>query len=211
MSPRTPTKRRTAVVSLVLLFGGGVAVFILGHRLHSDTAEAVGNWVGVGAGLAGLWLTWVAYRDSADRNAVGWEAAREADGLAAAVRAQWDNEAIIRQINDPLPLPVRWEPADPSLAVDWASLERLASEGAGWPAAHPTWASAPSGLSGSRNDLPDVLERVPTARLVVLGEPGAGKTILAIRLVLACSLDDNLAALCRFFYRSDHGIQSQKI
>jgi hypothetical protein len=29
-----------------------------------------------------------------------------------------------------------------------------------------------------------VLERVPTGRLVVLGEPGAGKTVLAVRLVL---------------------------
>jgi hypothetical protein len=32
--------------------------------------------------------------------------------------------------------------------------------------------------------LADVLERVPTGRLVVLGEPGAGKTILMVRLVL---------------------------
>jgi hypothetical protein len=32
--------------------------------------------------------------------------------------------------------------------------------------------------------LADVLERMPTGRLVVLGEPGAGKTILMVRLVL---------------------------
>ena len=30
----------------------------------------------------------------------------------------------------------------------------------------------------------DVLARVPTGRLVVLGEPGAGKTMLMVRLVL---------------------------
>ena len=29
-----------------------------------------------------------------------------------------------------------------------------------------------------------MLARVPTGRLVVLGEPGAGKTILMVRLVL---------------------------
>jgi hypothetical protein len=32
--------------------------------------------------------------------------------------------------------------------------------------------------------LADVLEQVPTGRLVVLGEPGAGKTILMVRLDL---------------------------
>ena len=47
-----------------------------------------------------------------------------------------------------------------------------------------TWASGPGGLAGSDSDLADVIARVPTGRLVVLGEPGSGKTMLMVRLVL---------------------------
>ena len=42
----------------------------------------------------------------------------------------------------------------------------------------------PAGLAGSGSDLVAVLPKVPTGRLVVLGEPGAGKSMLMIRLVL---------------------------
>lgn len=42
-----------------------------------------------------------------------------------------------------------------------------------------------TGLAGAdRKKLAQVLDRVPTRRLVVLGEPGAGKTMLLVRLVL---------------------------
>ena len=41
-----------------------------------------------------------------------------------------------------------------------------------------TWAAGPGGLAGTGDELADVLARVPTGRLVVLGEPGAGKTML---------------------------------
>jgi predicted NACHT family NTPase len=46
------------------------------------------------------------------------------------------------------------------------------------------WATGLDGVAGSGDQLSDVLERVPTGRLVVLGEPGAGKTVLMMRLVL---------------------------
>ena len=42
----------------------------------------------------------------------------------------------------------------------------------------------PDDLAGEGGELADVLGRVPTGRLVVLGEPGAGKTMLMVRLVL---------------------------
>jgi predicted NACHT family NTPase len=46
------------------------------------------------------------------------------------------------------------------------------------------WATDPAGLAGCDDDLADVLDRrVPTRRLVVLGDPGAGKTMLLVRLV----------------------------
>ena len=62
---------------------------------------------------------------------------------------------------------------------------RLATSGAGWPPP-PTrsWADGPNELAVQGNELVEVLERVPTRRLIVLGAPGAGKTTLMIRLVL---------------------------
>src|ERR1035437_3958110 len=56
----------------------------------------------------------------------------------------------------------------------------------GWPAALQAgkWAAGPDGLAGTGGDLVELLTGVPTGRLVVLGEPGAGKTMLMVRLVL---------------------------
>jgi outer membrane protein assembly factor BamB len=110
--------------------------------------------------------------------------AQEADALALAVTQHWQAEARTRRLNDPYPLPVRWTPADPSLTDAWEELERLASSGAGWAQQSQTWATGPAELAGSDAGLADVLARVPTHRLVILGEPGAGKSTLMIRLVL---------------------------
>ncbi|MFD3730328.1 NACHT domain-containing protein [Streptomyces sp. NPDC058632] len=111
--------------------------------------------------------------------------ARAADDLASAVTRQWREEAALRRLNDPYPLPVRWRPAAPELMEPWRSLVRLATTGIGWASASPSgWASGPEALSGGGGELLGVLARVPTGRLVVLGEPGSGKTVLLVRLVL---------------------------
>jgi hypothetical protein len=108
-----------------------------------------------------------------------------ADRLAVAVQRQWEAEARRRQLYDPYAMPVGWRPADPSLFPNWSALVRLATAGPGWPRSSAGgWAAAPAGLAGVDDDLVDVVGRVPTGRLVVLGGPGAGKTILLVRLVL---------------------------
>ena len=86
----------------------------------------------------------------------------------------------------PLPLPVSWIAADPSLTDPWNSMVKLATSGAGWPPppSEGTWADGPGDLAGEGGELADVLTRAPTGRLVVLGEPGAGNTMLMVRLVL---------------------------
>ena len=108
-----------------------------------------------------------------------------ADQLAIAVGKQWRDEARMRRLDDPQPLPVAWRPADLDLVEPWAALRVTAS---GWPGGPPTnpasWAASPAELAGADNDLADRLARSPTGRLIVLGEPGAGKTMLLIRLVL---------------------------
>ncbi|WP_247707044.1 NACHT domain-containing protein, partial [Streptomyces liliiviolaceus] len=109
-----------------------------------------------------------------------------ADDLASAVQRQWREEAALRRLNDPYPLPVRWRPAEPQLMESWRSLVRLATTGVGRAAsASPSgWAPGPEELTGGGGELVKVLASVPTGRLVLLGDPGSGKSMLLVRLVL---------------------------
>jgi hypothetical protein len=93
-----------------------------------------------------------------------------ADRLARSVREQWRAEAEARRINDPVRLRVPLEVVREEPFGSWRGL-------AGWemPALAP---HLPGGLSVS------AFAAVPRLRLVVLGEPGAGKTALLVDLVL---------------------------
>jgi|SRR5271165_696109 len=170
-----------------------VVALVQMRRHHHLDSGAVGIAAVFCVGLPTLWVTWAAYRDARRSSTPfsGLSMAQVADQLAVAVGAQWNAEAAVRRLNDPYPLPVSWTAADPSLADAWDLLVKLASSGAGWPLPPPagTWAASPDGLAGKDRGLAGVLARVPTGRLVVLGEPGAGKTILMICKDLFIILD----------------------
>ncbi|HEX9335371.1 MAG TPA: TIR domain-containing protein [Pseudonocardiaceae bacterium] len=100
--------------------------------------------------------------------------ARTASQLAAAVGAHWQHEEERRKIQDPVPLPVRWRPADEILTDHPKNILRAR---AGQPA-------DPLDVSGNLDQIADVYQRIPSRRLVVLGRAGSGKTILALRFVL---------------------------
>jgi hypothetical protein len=108
-----------------------------------------------------------------------------ADELAGAVRSNWLFEMERWQVLDPYPLPVGWVPASQDLLASWAAIVLLTqgSPTESWPGAD-SWAPGFDALARGNGDLAEVLSRVPTGRLVVLGKPGAGKTILLIRTVL---------------------------
>jgi hypothetical protein len=154
-----------------------------------DRVDAVGKVIGVVAALLGLPpLVVTAFRLRWGAPGPGSLSLGEAaDMLAEAARRQWEAEARARRLDDPYPLPVAWEAADPGSAEEWALLRAAAAQAPGGPSNDPgRWADGPEGLSGSGSDIEEVfLQRVPTRRLVVLGEPGAGKTMLLIRLLLA--------------------------
>ncbi|WPO69484.1 NACHT domain-containing protein [Streptomyces sp. KN37] len=105
--------------------------------------------------------------------------------LAVAVRNQWDAEATLRRVNDPYPLPVAWRAAPAELAVPWAELKDVARAWPGGPPGDPArWPQDAAGLNGQDGALGEVFSnRVPTRRLVILGEPGAGKSVLLVRLL----------------------------
>jgi NACHT domain len=156
-------------------------------RHHHLDGGTVGIILSASLGLPALWLAAVGCL-ATGRSAQASELnmAQVADQLATGVRAQWEAEAGMRRFHEPYPLPVSWTAADPDLAVEWGSLVNLASSGAGrrLPPRAGTWAAGPVDLAGKGDELVKVLDQVPTGRIVVLGEPGAGKTMLMIRLVL---------------------------
>lgn len=170
---------------MVLLAGSVALALYLARHYHLGVPSTVVTTVLGGGAPASLYLTWAGYRNSR-RDAAGKKGLAEVvDDLADAVRRQWDEEARVRRLYDPYPLPVSWEPADASLVDPWNVLVKQASNVGRPLSAKETkaWASGPAQLAGTDSDLSKVLLRVPTRRLVVLGGPGAGKTMLMVRLL----------------------------
>jgi hypothetical protein len=97
-----------------------------------------------------------------------------ADTLAETVKAQWGDEAGLRGLRQPERLQLRWVTTDRPVAVPIASVAGGAIPG------------RVMRLRGSLDQVADLYLALPhqRQRLVVLGEPGAGKTVLALQLTL---------------------------
>jgi DNA-binding SARP family transcriptional activator len=92
--------------------------------------------------------------------------------LAIAVARQWTAEAVMRSLGRPEPIQLRW-----------SVTHRTAP--AVLPAGDPgTGERVPPALNGKLADLITGFRQLPKRQLVVLGEPGAGKTALAVLLTL---------------------------
>ena len=176
-----------AAVAVVLLVLPWVIALAVAHHHHLD-ATAVAILAAVSIPLSALWVAFVTLaKDSGSADSGRSVSMAEiADQLAITVGTQWEAEAGVRRLYDPYPLPVFWCAADPSLTDTWDLLVKVASSTAGRPSSLPTatLAAGPDDLAGEGDELADVLARVPTGRLVVVGEPGAGKTMMMVRLVL---------------------------
>ncbi|MGH3830410.1 MAG: NACHT domain-containing protein [Pseudonocardiaceae bacterium] len=93
--------------------------------------------------------------------------------LADAVRRQWAQEAAVRSLRRPEPIRIRWSSTGRPVA---ASLADVLTEGV-----------VPGRPVRLRHDVHHVVELFRTLRarqLVVLGAPGAGKTVLALLFTL---------------------------
>ncbi|MGP3951439.1 NACHT domain-containing protein [Streptomyces sp. 7N604] len=171
--------KRVGLWFLLWLVLTAVAALVLVR--YFGMTETAATWL---LGLPIAYLAWKAfYHDRVEAAAVDLETA--AGQLAEAVKRQWDAEAAIRRVNDPYPLPVAWRPADADLVEPWELLTDVARAWPGGPPGDPAdWPGDTAGLAGADGQIGEVFtQRVPTRRLVVLGEPGSGKTMLLIRLL----------------------------
>ncbi|MFE6364116.1 NACHT domain-containing protein [Streptomyces sp. NPDC057806] len=162
-----------------------------------DMAGILSYGLGAVALVIGTWLSGIGYRGDRRDAADSVELATVADDLRTRVRHQWESEAQVWDLHAPKPLPVSWHPAQANLVDSWPTIVETAK---GWPdhesAAATAWASRPAELAGSLNDITDVFRsRIPTRRLVILGQPGAGKSMLLIRLVLALASSSSTGAV----------------
>jgi len=134
----------------------------------ADLGQLAGVVLAVPALAVSLWLWW--HRSL--HPPIPREAATTAkESLAVMVSAQWREESLIRSLDDPDPMPVRWNLTSDPTVMDHPA--HIATGGA------VTW-------SGTSDQIPDLVAQfrgLRRRRLVVLGEPGSGKTTLAIQLV----------------------------
>ncbi|MFE6848731.1 NACHT domain-containing protein [Streptomyces sp. NPDC057686] len=169
-----------------LLYVVTVGAFLAWYIAGGHQAEDLGTVVSAFTGLLALPAAVIAVLRAGKSRPAPARREEAADQLAQGVRQQWEAEAQVRRLNDPFPLSVEWVAADADLVESWPHLRELAGY---WPGQSPeaasAWAVSHRGLAGEGGEIAKTFERVPTRRLVVLGEPGAGKTMLLIRLVLA--------------------------
>lgn len=95
--------------------------------------------------------------------------------LARAVRDQWRAEAAIRSLNQPEPIKVRWSSTERPVAAPPSSVL-----GAAAPAGRPLRLH----LRGDVIQIVELFDRLPRRQLVILGAPGAGKSVMALLLTL---------------------------
>ncbi|WP_158853356.1 NACHT domain-containing protein [Saccharothrix deserti] len=152
------------------LTAGQVAVWVWAEPEEAADASSV---VAAVVGLFGVLAVWAWRRNPRHGQSTPGQVAEAARLLARLVRQQWQDEAVLRQLFDPAPLPVLWADYPLHNVSDHRQL-------IGDPVT--CRADAPQELASAFRGL-------PRRRLVVLGSAGSGKTTFAVLLTLALLRD----------------------
>jgi hypothetical protein len=158
---------RGTVLTAVSALSLGLAVWIW---RDPDVTADVATIAGLFVGLVSLLL---ALADFLRQDPTPPDPAALADDLALRLREQWLEEAEARQLRDPRVLPLTWTRTTRAVADLPQHVLRMRLDGR---------------LDGRFEEvtarLAEGWARVPNHRLVVIGEPGSGKTVVAILLTL---------------------------
>jgi hypothetical protein len=168
------------VAFIVLVAGAAAVVSALGSPTGLDSAAKVGSLIAALTPLV-LGLIYWARRSPVVRAVVPTpeQVAAAQRQLADLVLAQWRAEIVVRQLDDPAPLSVRWRltELDAAERAEHSTrpklLRYLAGEGI----------TRFEGRSDLISEIVALFRRLQRRRLVILGDPGMGKTTLAVLLL----------------------------
>lgn len=133
-----------------------------------DRLSAVAAVLGTVIALFGVLSAWAWRAGRGRAHSSSEQVADAAEVLARTVRGQWEEEAVLRQLYDPAPLPLVWSDCSHPGVSDHRQLVGTAVVRAGDP-----------------QELAAAFGSLARRRLVVLGPGGSGKTTFAVLLVLA--------------------------
>ncbi|MGN9786229.1 hypothetical protein ACTMTF_32705 [Nonomuraea sp. ZG12] len=169
MSPRS---RKVSPVTLVLI---PVAIGLVGN-LWTSTVAVDAWWFGpLTALLVAVLVVWsIRIELARSRPASAEEAVAS---LRLAVTRQWVAESKVLSLANPRPMPVRWNLTAEPRFVPGSDGVSVSGE--------VTW----SGSADRIDALAESYRALPGGRLIILGEAGAGKTTLAIQLLLCLAED----------------------
>ncbi|WP_157554604.1 NACHT domain-containing protein [Nocardia crassostreae] len=161
----TAARRRRIVFAAVFVAAlAGLAAFFahVGPQLADNFSSIIAAFVTLI--LSGItffaWLTKRLEGDPTERDRLSAVIAQ----LAVAVQRDLSQDERYRGVADQVPLMVSWQEASDDLRDHWDNIGLAVN------------------LDGQFPEILRIYRRVPSRRLVILGEPGAGKTTLAIHL-----------------------------
>jgi hypothetical protein len=165
-----------SVATIVALAILALVVGLLAWLLHTRGWQYAANVAGVMSVLLALpalvvpLVLWWQTRPPSSPKSSAQEVAAAQETLAGIILQQWTSEAAARSLGDPQSMPVRWRLADRNV-MD-----------------HPKLIKVGPLQFSSRSDqidrVTDMFRTLKYRRLVILGGPGAGKTTLAVQLLL---------------------------
>lgn len=149
---------------------------------EGDLASVLGVTLALASLASGFWAV-IAPRREADREQ---PLSMSVDALVRRIRQQWEVAEDLHRLNDDFALSVAWCSETAGLADDLTTVRKMAASWGTLLNAPPRTATPAEGdeLAGEGSELAQILrERIPTGRLVILGEAGSGKTVLVERLL----------------------------
>ncbi|MFE9827088.1 NACHT domain-containing protein [Streptomyces halstedii] len=169
---------RLSILVLSALASLTLGWILLESRQYKDYEQLIA-WMGLLVSVAALAVSLAQFFPALPPPT---NAAQLADDLAVSVGAQWEEEVAARNLRTPRVIPLAWSATRRPVAAPPEETHGGASD------ARVLRLSLNGQLEGdfdaAARRLAEGYRRVPAGRLVVLGEPGSGKTVLAAILTL---------------------------